>query len=344
MVLIHRWTKHNCAHYAFDTMTKLGSGTASRSSSKGRVTSNSNGEIDRTTQQLIFFKCTVCSVARTTRKAQDAKNQEVMGQLISSQLKKRHAHGAILTCLEDRLNFKKTGVFSRTPFRNWVMYREIEHYFVFPQHPTLFMIAVKAPTEGDLIFETYKCKTPTDTNRLCELVCRACQSGSKTLSANSDQDQRISAYSDVSIHSKSISQVNLHDSVESFDHEHDNEVVENQVNHERTPSVRMSPVSPTMYREPSPFHHEGMVDEVSHQMSPKYRSESPVEMKFTKSNYVAAAPSPRPDFLRDDDDGTTYFDYNPVTGATLNNEGPIYMYLKRFPPAETRMSRVNSFR
>ncbi|KAA3673522.1 uncharacterized protein DEA37_0001573 [Paragonimus westermani] len=290
--------------------------TKSKSSSQSRLSSQSNGELrDNKTKQKIFYRCTVCSIARATRDSEDAKNGEAIGKLLSSQMKKRHTHGIQLSCLEDRLNFKKTKIISRTLFRNWVLYGDIEHYFIFPQHPQLFMLAIKSDVPGKSLFETYKCKTVEDTNKICETVCRACREPSKRLTDNGEDQRPISTISDLSIHSNAVSQPNLN-------------MNDGECEQEDQDEHALSPTSPIELRENSPINLP--VVEV--------RELSPIEVPMVKTvmhrsipkTYAHGHDQSKDESSDEEYEKTTYFDYHPTRGATLNHEGPIFMYLRRF--------------
>ncbi|CAH8512753.1 unnamed protein product [Dicrocoelium dendriticum] len=275
----------------------------------------SSGELrDKKTKQLIFHQCKVCAVAKVTRDSADALNEEAVGKLLFFHLRKRHSHGALLSALEDRLNFKKTKVMSKSPFRNWVVYTDIEHYFIFPQHPTMFMLAIKSDTPGKSLFETYKCKTKEDTTKLCEMVCKACRDPAKRLRDTPDEQRPFSALSEVSIHSNAISQPNLAMNGESADHEDLATLSENHLS--------------TELRDSSPV---DIPDVQINQLSPVHRGEEEyvIETQSQQPNY-SAAPAFIASSLDDDSDRITYFDYDPIRGAILNNEGPIYMYLRRY--------------
>lgn len=284
--------------------------SGSRHSSIG----GSSGELrDKKTKQLIFHQCKVCAVAKVTRDSADALNEEAVGKLLFFHLRKRHSHGALLSSLEDRLNFKKTKVMSKSPFRNWVLYNDIEHYFIFPQHPTMFMLAIKSDIPGKSLFETYKCKTKEDTTKLCEMVCKACRDPAKRLRETPDEQRPFSTLSEVSIHSHAISQPNLAMNGDSVDHDDLTTTSENHLS--------------TEFRDSSPI---DFPDVQISQLSPVLREEEcVVESQQQQPNY-SSAPAFIATGIEDDSDRITYFDYHPIHGAVLNNEGPIYMYLRRY--------------
>ncbi|KAA0188011.1 hypothetical protein FBUS_03625 [Fasciolopsis buskii] len=320
----------------------------SLSASKARSSQSVNGEIiDRKTKQVVFFKSTVCSIAKQIRASEDAYQEALIGKLLASQLKKRHAHGAEILCLEDRLNFKKTKVFSKTPFRNWVLYSDIEHYFVFPGHDHLFMLVIKSTTPGKSLFETYKCKTAEETTRLRRLVCQACTDPMKKLRFNNENNRPCSTVSEVSLHENAISQPNIHEAVNgnveedecNMDDQHSATSEEESDKDDVFPEVEDINAKTETITKSAPGHPVDFSD--VRQLSPVSFNEASVVMtKTTPLHSVARSESPADDdaddesdvvMSKNDEECTTYFDYDSKTGAVLNEEGPIFMYFRRFP-------------
>ncbi|VDP69166.1 unnamed protein product [Echinostoma caproni] len=325
---------------------KGNTGSKSHSIGKGRSSQSLNGEtIDSKTKQVVFLKSTVCSIAKQLRQSEDAYQEPLIGKLLAGQLKKRHAHGAEICCLEDRLNFKKTKVFSKAPFRNWVLYSEIEHYFVFPGHDTLFMLVIKSNTPGKSMFETYKCKTADETTRLRRLVCQACTDPMKKLRQNNETNRPCSTVSEVSLHENAISQPNLHEAGigdledDECGSAHSHSSSEDESNEEDVfPEVVHSPQHALPVQSspspPPPQHPPAQIFDVR-ELSPVSFNESKVVL--TEVQPVMSAPAySRVELVeldedeKSDEDGMTYFDYDPQTGAVMNGEGPIYMFLRRY--------------
>ncbi|THD27685.1 hypothetical protein D915_001582 [Fasciola hepatica] len=316
----------------------------SRSGSKARSNQSLNGEtIDRKTKQVVFFKSTVCSIAKQMRTSEDAYQEALVGKLLASQLKKRHAHGAEILCLEDRLNFKKTKVFSKAPFRNWVMYSDIEHYFVFPGHDNLFMLVIKSTTPGKSLFETYKCKTAEETTRLRRLVCQACTDPMKKLRSNNETNRPCSAVSEVSLHENAISQPNIHEAVNG-DAEDDECNIDDHHSTASDGESEREEVFPVVDQMPTKAERPERSPSVKSEDAFDVRELSPIMFNetnavMTKVTPLQAAPQLEPldidgDMMKNDEECTTYFDYDLRSGAVLNHEGPIFMYLRRYPVAK----------
>ncbi|GAA37716.1 hypothetical protein CSKR_112394 [Clonorchis sinensis] len=297
-----------------ESSAKRNSGIQSNRSS--RNSTNLNGSAKD--KQAVFFRCKVCTVARSQRKSSDALDENIVGKLLSSQMERRHSHGAELKCLEDRLNFKKNKLISKGPFRNWVLYSDIEHYFVFPQHPKMFMLAIRSDIPGKSHFETYKCKTEEETNRLCEFVCRACQDPSKKLCTQNTGMRPYSTLSEVSVHSTSVSQPNLWTSEEADDEKLDGE-------RGSATSVRSNQHSCSDSPIPNPVA-QNMVEQCPEFGSPTEKPVFNEHMKQAPSVYK----TPLDEEQDEETDKTTYFNYHPIYGAVLNEDGPIYMYMRRF--------------
>jgi len=194
-------------------------------------------------------------------------------------------------------------------------YSDILHYFIFPEHTEIFMITAKSEKYGKSLFETYKCKSAVDANKICELVQRACTNRDKRLEETTyvPAPEKVppplnTAPSHISIHS---------DAVSTYEDEDDEEI-------EKVPIIDDDVIECVELDE--------IVPEKITKIFAQNRAPSP------PSPPISPSPRYHRDFiyLGDGIDGASYFNASLDGDYKMNDgDGPIYMYMKRHNFNET---------
>lgn len=146
--------------------------TKSRHRSKHVIITNEGGQpIDKKTKQLLFHECTIFPIRQTFLKDYESFTEQKANQLLEKYIKRRRSK-CTAYFLIDRIRIeKKSGL--TNPFRKDVTYREMKHFFVFPNHPEEFMICVVNEVNGKRSYESFGCNSIEDVNSICDLTYRA---------------------------------------------------------------------------------------------------------------------------------------------------------------------------
>ncbi|KAK4475191.1 hypothetical protein MN116_002272 [Schistosoma mekongi] len=75
--------------------------------------------------------------------------------------------------LLDRIRFQQKQFIGIKPFRKEVIYREIKHFFIFPNYPELFMICIIDESKHKRSYELYQCINYNDVCTVCNLTYKA---------------------------------------------------------------------------------------------------------------------------------------------------------------------------
>ncbi|CAH8678816.1 unnamed protein product [Schistosoma rodhaini] len=286
-------------------------------------------QFDPKTNQKIIYRCVVCALDRSLVNTVEVNERNKLSGLFISHMNKRASHQVRFTCLEDRIILRKKNFVAKTVFRDHVMYKDIEHFFMCQEYPDMFMLSVKSEYPYSSYCETYKCKDPSDTQRLCEVIYNASKKFDKTErdipSVESPLKAQSMSYIDTQI-SSDVTNKNLL-----------NRSLSNSLNdgwatpklHNESP-IQLSTDSPVRspllsYR--SPVH------------TPMSRDSMIKPLVVTPINTVNTSA-----YVSDPNDittNTTYFDYDPVHGPQINEVGPIYMFMVRHPSQPDMTHLVN---
>ncbi|CAH8564292.1 unnamed protein product [Schistosoma turkestanicum] len=288
---------------------------------------------DRKTGRKIFYDCVVCVLDRTLVDTRQIMKQEKLSDILISHLNKRRSHQAHLICYEDEIVFRKKNFVAKSLFRDRVLYKDIEHYFLCAEYPDIFMISVKSEFPFSSYCETYKCKNAADAKQLCEAVFLACQAPDKKLREfPSTIDSQSLAASP--IRSKSTPHIDTQTSADVM-----NRSMSHSLNDVWT-SPRLHVESPIPSPIHSPINSPIQSSMLSPGRSPLYSYQSPVQTSMNRDSMfkpLVVTPVNTANtsaYVSDPNDmttNTTYFDYDPVHGPQINEVGPIYMFMVRHP-------------
>ncbi|KAK4475203.1 hypothetical protein MN116_002282 [Schistosoma mekongi] len=287
-------------------------------------------EYDKKTNQEVIYKCVVCALGRTLFDNREPLQQDKLSNLLRSQLNARRNHNIQVMCLQDQLVFRKKYKL-KSLFRNQVMYKDIDHYFLCSEYPNIFMISVKSDIPNSNYCEIYKCKFAEDAKNLCDVVYEACQQPDKILREKPPM-RSVPSRDTASLRSKSMSYIDTQTSADVLSSNPLERSLTHSFNdgwntpkiHDESPlyspiqSSLLSPVrSPLISQQSPPIH-----TSINRDSRLKPLVVTPVNTINT-SAYVSDT--------NDMHANTTYFDYDPIHGPQINEVGPIYMFMVRHP-------------
>uniref|UniRef100_A0A5K4FG06 RGS domain-containing protein n=1 Tax=Schistosoma mansoni TaxID=6183 RepID=A0A5K4FG06_SCHMA len=130
--------------------------------------------IDNKTRQLLFFQCYLKLI-----KQKFLKNNEIFTEynaiyLLEKYIKKNYKKSKCITYfLIDRIRIKQKNFIGIKPFRKEIIYREIKHFFIFPNYPKLFMLCIIDENKNKRSYELYQCMNYNDVCIICNLTYKA---------------------------------------------------------------------------------------------------------------------------------------------------------------------------
>uniref|UniRef100_A0A094ZMV3 Trematode PH-like domain-containing protein n=1 Tax=Schistosoma haematobium TaxID=6185 RepID=A0A094ZMV3_SCHHA len=129
----------------------------------------SNQFIDYKTRQLLFFHCHLKLIKQIFIKNNETFNETYANYLLNKYLNKHRKSKCIAYFLIDRIRFKQyKNVIYIKPFRKEIIYREIKHFFIFPNYPQLFMLCIinenNNHNHNKKSYELYQCMNYNDNN------------------------------------------------------------------------------------------------------------------------------------------------------------------------------------
>ncbi|VDP99517.1 unnamed protein product [Trichobilharzia regenti] len=262
------------------------------------------------TKQYLFLETHICTIYRVTCAPGESFTESKALSLIEKYHRKRQAH-CNAGLLEDRFSLERTKTTGKIPFRPWISYREIVHFYVSNTRPEFFVLCIDSQRSMQKYYEIYKCKTAGNVRKVEELMRRAMNDPDKKL-------RDVNALRQVAI--KDSDRIR---SLPNFDEE----------NVRDTEIEDRSPSPPYHYRSPTPVR----------------KLPSPVMVSPVKQIHVnAAAPTPSPliNYERynvDDLENVTYIKLDPTKGPMIDKEGPIYMFFSRQMNNINEKSPYNSY-
>ncbi|CAH8665778.1 unnamed protein product [Schistosoma curassoni] len=276
-------------------------------------------EYDRKTNQKVIYRCIVCALDRTLVNSIEVKEKNNLSDLFISHMKKRTSHQVRFICLQDRIIFRKKNFVAKSLFRDHVLYKDIEHFFMCKEYPDMFMLSVKSEFPYSSYCETYKCKDPNDTKRLCEIIYDASKQSDNMVHDMPSVDSPLKA--------QSMSYIDTQISSEVTNKNLLNRSLSNSLNdgwatpklHNESP-IQLSTDSPV--RSPLLSYRSPVQTPMSRESQIKPLVVTPINTVNT-SAYVSAPTEMTTN--------TTYFDYDPIHGPQINEVGPIYMFMVRHP-------------
>ncbi|XP_018645814.1 hypothetical protein Smp_075400.1 [Schistosoma mansoni] len=247
------------------------------------------------TKQYLFLETHICTIYRVTCAPGEKFSESKALSLIEKYHRKRQSH-CNAGLLEDRFSLERTKTTGKIPFRPWVSYKEIMHFYVSHSRPEFFALCIDSQRSLQKYYEIYKCKSAANVRKVEELMRRAMNDPDKKL-------HDVNALRQVAV--KDSDRIR---SLPNFEEEN----VRDTMVEDRSPSPPYQYPSPPPVRQlPSPV----MVAPVR---------QVPV--------YNAASPSPLLNFERynvDDLENVTYIKLDPNKGPMIDKEGPIYMFFSR---------------
>ncbi|KAH9592333.1 hypothetical protein MS3_00004296 [Schistosoma haematobium] len=138
----------------------------------------SNQFIDYKTRQLLFFHCHLKLIKQIFIKNNETFNETYANYLLNKYLNKHRKSKCIAYFLIDRIRFKQyKNVIYIKPFRKEIIYREIKHFFIFPNYPQLFMLCIinenNNHNHNKKSYELYQCMNYNDVSIVCHLTYKA---------------------------------------------------------------------------------------------------------------------------------------------------------------------------
>ncbi|CAH8673127.1 unnamed protein product [Schistosoma bovis] len=141
----------------------------------------SNQFIDYKTRQLLFFHCHLKLIKQIFIKNNETFNETYANYLLNKYLNKHRKSKCIAYFLIDRIRFKQyKNVIYIKPFRKELIYREIKHFFIFPNYPQLFMLCIINENNHNnhnhnnkKSYELYQCMNYNDVSTVCHLTYKA---------------------------------------------------------------------------------------------------------------------------------------------------------------------------
>ncbi|TPP59926.1 hypothetical protein FGIG_08791 [Fasciola gigantica] len=323
------------------------SGPGSLSSRSFSTPSMYDGSVlDRKTRQPLFFECHVCILGRHKLSADENFSLQKAEVVMNHLHKKRQSH-CKLYCLEDRLRFAKSKVMSAQPMRNFVTYKAIKHIFIFREKPDVFMLCVDSGLANKRTYEAYKCKMKEDVLTLCEMAFKASkdpefklrnsvplrdfiQNPELDASTNQFSTNEMSGPASGAQSTSSIAEMQAPNlGVQSvFDLYERQKRPENAV-------INPNDQVTTALEEPPPSTHSQFVHEHPRREMPDHST-----LTIINDQTELFVPSDIDEILNVQDKLTrqlddnwevtiTFLQWDNVRGATVNDRGPIYMYVAR---------------
>ncbi|VDP67527.1 unnamed protein product [Echinostoma caproni] len=264
------------------------------------------GAVDKKSGQVINQEIPIAQQGRTKVKNGGPFNQYTAQAELPKHLKKDKKKAPVMF-LVDRMRFTKKG------YHQYLPYRDIEHFYEPPDRPDTFMLYVK-DKKGRKSYETYRCNSPQDVQRVKELIYAAGTDRKKILDGDGTHSRRTSYTS----------------STESSEYYV-----------ERRPYSRISRPRSTTYLPQYSTYGPQYYSTMDAQRSPMvvYRrrvSRAPsVEPRYEtyrapsirqSTTYIPAQKSYMPA------DDVTYLRSDNVNGPQIMDNGPVYMYVSRSRP------------
>ncbi|CAH8564161.1 unnamed protein product [Schistosoma turkestanicum] len=129
--------------------------------------------IDQKTRQVLFFECDLQLVKQTFLKNNEKFTEQHATHLLEKYIRRRRKSKCTAYFLTDRIRFQQRKVIGIKPFRKEVIYREIRHFFVFPNHPEVFMICIVDENKDKRSYELYQCIDYNAVGTVCNLTYKA---------------------------------------------------------------------------------------------------------------------------------------------------------------------------
>ncbi|VDP67024.1 unnamed protein product [Echinostoma caproni] len=133
---------------------------------------NESSQLQRRTQQLLYFECDVYTISRTLLRAFEDFSEERANMLFEKYSRKK-VNRSVAHFLIDRISFQRKGAFGSKPFRKEVTYREIKYFFAWSVRPEYFMFCVADEKMRRKSYEIYRCDNTQDVHSICAFVYRA---------------------------------------------------------------------------------------------------------------------------------------------------------------------------
>ncbi|CAH8512769.1 unnamed protein product [Dicrocoelium dendriticum] len=132
-----------------------------------------NGKlVHMATNQKLYFQTSVSTVFRETLKPQEQFSKNAAERVMERNLRKRQSRGT-MNVLEDQFTLEKNKLGTRSPFRPYLYYREIEEIQRSKTKPEYFVLSVDSEKSGLKYYEVYKCKTADDAYKFEKYVRQA---------------------------------------------------------------------------------------------------------------------------------------------------------------------------
>ncbi|TNN20086.1 hypothetical protein EWB00_005449 [Schistosoma japonicum] len=129
--------------------------------------------IDQKTRQVLFFECNLQLIKQIFLKNSEKFTEQQAINLLEKYVEKRRKSKCTAYFLLDRIRFQQKKSIGIKPFRKEVIYREIKHFFVFPNYPHLFMICIVDESKHKRSYELYQCINYNDVCTVCNLTYKA---------------------------------------------------------------------------------------------------------------------------------------------------------------------------
>ncbi|CAH8627429.1 unnamed protein product [Heterobilharzia americana] len=132
-----------------------------------------NKTIDRKTRQVLFFECSMDFIQQTFLRKSEKFNEQRATQLLEKYKQRHRKIKCSAYFLIDRIRFKRKRPIGIRPFRKEVIYREIKHFFVFPNYPEVFMICIVDENKNRRSYESFQCANSDTVSTVCCLTYKA---------------------------------------------------------------------------------------------------------------------------------------------------------------------------
>ncbi|VDP97738.1 unnamed protein product [Trichobilharzia regenti] len=129
--------------------------------------------IDRKTRQVLFFECDLSCIKQTFLKRSEKFTEQRANHLLEKYIQKHRKTRCTAYFLIDRIRFQRRRPIDIRPFRKEVIYREIKHFFVFPNYPEVFMICIVDENKNKRSYESFECTSSDIVSTVCGLTYKA---------------------------------------------------------------------------------------------------------------------------------------------------------------------------
>ncbi|CAI2735093.1 unnamed protein product [Schistosoma spindalis] len=140
-----------------------------------KINDESNKIIDYKTRQLLFFQCHLKLIKQIFIKNNEKFNETNANYLLNKYINKYRKLKCIAYFLIDRIRLKRyKNLIYIKPFRKEIIYRDIKHFFIFPNYPQLFMLCIiDEYNNNKKSYELYQCINYNDVSVVCNLTYKA---------------------------------------------------------------------------------------------------------------------------------------------------------------------------